>query len=86
MKGFLLDARNTEINIEIKDFKLILDFVKEHQEIFKGKRIAVVTSDSRKGIIPSLVEAKSSSESNVFQIRAFFDYSSAKYWALSKWS
>lgn len=56
-KGFLLDYRNANLEMDIEENLKIAEFYKNHLDIFGNLRIAVVTVNPRDVVIPILVKA-----------------------------
>jgi hypothetical protein len=57
-KGFILDYRKASLDIEIFEYSKIADYYRMHIEIFKDKKIAIVTESVQDIVIPILVETK----------------------------
>jgi len=79
VKGFILDYRNSNFNIEIEDYNKIADFYKEHIEVFGNSKIAILTEEPRDIVIPILVNSKEQGYSS----RPFSTLNSAIDWVLS---
>ncbi len=58
VKGFILDYRNSNLNIKIEKHVEIVEFYKKHIDIFGGFKIAIITNEARDIVIPILVKAK----------------------------
>lgn len=78
-KGFILDYRNSNFNIEIEDHILIANFYKKHIDIFGNYKIAILTENPKDIVIPILVEAKDEGYSS----RPFSTLEAAIEWILS---
>ena len=79
VKGFILDYRKSNFNINIPEHTAIADFYKKHIDIFGGFKIAIITEDPRDIIIPVLVETKDEGYSS----RPFSTLDAAIKWVLS---
>ncbi len=55
-KGFVLDYRNSNLNIKVEEHKDIVEFYKNHLEIFGNLKIAILTENSKDIVIPILVQ------------------------------
>jgi len=56
-KGFILDYRNSNFNLKIKEHISIANFYKKHIDIFGNSKIAIITEDPRDIVVPILVES-----------------------------
>lgn len=79
VKGFILDYRNSNFNIDIKEHVAIVDFYKKHLDIFGGFKIAIITSESKDIVIPILVRAKDKG----YVSKPFSTLNAAINWVLS---
>jgi len=57
-KGFILDYRNSNFNINIKEHIAIANFYKKHIDVFGNYKIAILTENPRDIVIPVLVKSK----------------------------
>jgi hypothetical protein len=58
IKGFVLDYRKSNFNINPNQFMAIADFYKKHIDKFENCKIAIITEEPRDIVIPVLVETK----------------------------
>ena len=79
IKGFILDYRNSNFNIEIEDYSKIADFYKKHIDKFGNFKIAIITEESKDIVIPMLVRFKDEGYSS----KPFSTLESAIKWVLS---
>jgi len=70
-KEFILDYRKATFQIKLTEYEMIADYYKQNLDIFRNKKIAIITQTSKDVIIPALVETKDD------------DYSSAPFYTLS---
>lgn len=77
-KGFLLDYTNASLDVNIKKYKRIPEYYKNHIEIFGNHRIAVLTQSPKDVVIPTLVESKDEGYSS----RPFYTLEAALKWIL----
>ncbi len=57
-KGFILDYRNSNFNINIKEHIAIANFYKKHIDVFGNYKIAILTENPRDIVIPVLVKSQ----------------------------
>jgi hypothetical protein len=57
-KGFILDYRNGNLDISIKENYKIAEYYKAHLDIFGGLKIAIITQTVKDLTIPLLVELR----------------------------
>ena len=79
VKGFILDYRNSNLNINIAEHTAIADFYKKHIDIFGNFKIAVLTEGYRDIVVPFLVETKDDGYSS----KPFSTLEAAIWWVLS---
>ncbi|SNR30818.1 hypothetical protein [Lutibacter flavus] len=79
VKGFILDHRNTILNINTSDYLEITCFYKNNKEIFGNLKIGTITEDPKGVVIAILIE----SEVNGFPIKPFATVGHAVNWVLS---
>jgi hypothetical protein len=58
VKGFVLDYRDANFNMELEEHTQISDFYKKNIEVFRNLKIAVITENPNDVVIPILVEYK----------------------------
>ena len=78
-KGFILDYRQASFTINVDDYVLIADFYKNHLDIFKNLKIAILTEKPKDVVIPLLVESK---DDGYFS-KPFYTLEAAIAWVLS---
>ena len=78
VKGFLLDYTNAMFDVNIKEYKRIPEYYKNHLDIFRNHRIAILTQSPKDVVIPTLVESKDEGYSS----RPFFTLEAALGWIL----
>jgi len=78
-KGFILDYRNASIEINLNEHKGIADYYKQHLDVFRGQRIAIITQSVKDVAIPTLVETKD----NEYMSHPFYTLDAAIQWVLS---
>lgn len=57
-KGFVLDYRNAVMDIRTEQHTAIDNYYKNHLEVFKGLKIAILTENPQNVVITILVESK----------------------------
>jgi hypothetical protein len=77
-KGFILDYRKASFDINIREHGQIADYYKNHLDIFRDKKIAIITQTSKDVLIPTLVESRDEG----YQSRPFYTVESAINWVL----
>ncbi|MBZ0198964.1 MAG: hypothetical protein K8H86_03785 [Ignavibacteriaceae bacterium] len=77
-KGFLLDYRKARLNIKLGDYTRIAEYYSQHLEIFRDKKIAILTQSIEDIAIPSLVETLD----NQYFSRPFYTIEAALQWIL----
>lgn len=80
IKGFILDYRQANFNIDLKEYYKIAEFYKNHLDLFGGFKIAIVTESVKDNVIPSLVKGKDDGYSS----KPFYTMEGAEKWVLSK--
>jgi len=78
-KGFILDYRNSNFKINIREYMAISDFYKKHIDVFRNYKIAVITEDPSDIVIPLLVETQDQG----YKSKAFSTVEAAINWVLS---
>lgn len=78
-KGFILDYRDSNFNIEISEYTAISDFYKKHIAVFGNYKIAIISEKSRDIVVPILVETKDDG----YISRPFSTLEAAINWVLS---
>lgn len=58
VKGFILDYRKANFEIQIEKHTEISNFYKNHIEVFGGLKIAIITESPRDIVIPVMVNTK----------------------------
>ena len=56
-RSFILDYTGASIDIKVKEYTKIAEYYRNHLEIFKDCKIAVITQIPKDVVIPTLVEA-----------------------------
>ncbi|MFD0932656.1 hypothetical protein ACFQ0R_08640 [Psychroflexus salinarum] len=56
-KGFILDYRKSNFDIEIDEHTLIADFYRKHIDVFGNYKIAIITENPKDIVVPMLVES-----------------------------
>lgn len=79
VKGFILDYRNSNFNMEVEEYNKIAYFYKKHIEVFENCKIAILTEEPKDIVIPILVNSKDQGYSS----RPFSTLNSAIDWVLS---
>ncbi len=79
VKGFILDYRKSNFDIEIEEYANIPKFYRKHIDVFRNLKIAIVTENPRDIVIPILVEAKDKG----YESRPFSTMKAATNWILS---
>ncbi len=77
-KGFILDYRDSNFNLQIDEYKAIAEFYKKHLDIFRNFKIAILTDDPIDIVIPMLVQT----EEEGYYSRPFSTLESAINWVL----
>ena len=80
-KEFILDYRKATFQIKLTEYEMIADYYKQNLDIFRNKKIAIITQTSKDVIIPALVETKDDDYSSA----PFYTLSAAINWVL-RWS
>lgn len=78
VKGFILDYRNANFDINIEKHIEISDFYKKFIEIFGGLKIAIITENPKDIVIPVMVNTKDEGYSS----RPFSTVEAAIVWIL----
>jgi len=78
-KGYILDYRNSNFKINIREYMAISDFYKKHIDVFRNYKIAVITEDPSDIVIPLLVETQDQG----YKSKAFSTVEAAINWVLS---
>lgn len=77
-KGFILDYRNSNFNINLEDHEAIANFYKKHIDVFGNYKIAILTDNPKDIVVPILVESKDEGYSS----RPFTTLKAAIAWIL----
>lgn len=56
IQGFILDCRNSVMNLEIEEISKLSDLFKEHLDIFQKKKFAYVTESPSQIILPLILQ------------------------------
>ena len=78
-KGFILDYTKANFDLEFNELDKIPEYYKQHLDIFRNKKIAILTQSVRDIVYPILVEKKDSGYSS----RPFYTLEAAIEWVLS---
>jgi hypothetical protein len=78
-KGFILDYTKANFDLEFDELDKIPEYYKQHLDIFRNKKIAILTQSVRDIVYPILVEKKDSGYSS----RPFYTLEAAIEWVLS---
>ena len=78
-KGFILDYTKANFDLEFDELDKIPEYYKQHLDIFRNKKIAILTQSVRDIVYPILVEKKDSGCSS----RPFYTLEAAIEWVLS---
>jgi hypothetical protein len=55
-RSFILDYTSASFDIKVREYPKIAEYYKNHLEVFKNCKIAVITQNSKDVVIPALVE------------------------------
>lgn len=78
VKGFILDYKNANFNIPIKDHIKIAEFYQKHLDVFANQKIAIITDNPQDIRIPPMVSTKDDG----FNSKAFTTLTAAINWIL----
>jgi hypothetical protein len=78
-QGIILDYQKATFNIKANEYSRISDYYKEHLDVFRNQKIAVITQSQKDVVIPVLVETKDSGYSS----RPFYTVEAAIKWVLN---
>lgn len=78
--GFILDYREATFDINIREYSKIADYYKEHIDVFRNFKIAIITQIPKDVVIPTLVELKDDGYSS----KPFFSQEGAIDWILHR--
>ncbi|MFA9391052.1 MAG: hypothetical protein ACERKD_14680 [Prolixibacteraceae bacterium] len=79
IRGFILDCRNTVMEIDVEQISLLSDFFKNNLASFKMKRFAYITRSPNQIILPLLLQ-----EDNYFyESKPFSTFEAAIDWVLN---
>ncbi len=79
VSGFLLDYRNSNINIHPLESPKIAKYYQKNLELFGNKKIAILSESSKNIVTPILVQELDQGYSS----RPFSSYEAAIHWILS---
>ena len=79
IKGFLLDYRNSIMNIDVEEIPILCDLFKKHVAIFEKKKFAYVTASPNQIILPLLLQE----EEYYYESRPFSTTEAAISWVLN---
>lgn len=77
-KGFVLDYRNANFNLDLDEYIEIPNFYKKNLDIFGNKKIAIITENANDIVVPMLVETKDEGYSS----KPFSTFEAAINWVL----
>ncbi len=77
-KGFILDYRKASFDIKLSDYRRIAEYYSQHLEIFRDKKIAILTQSVEDVAIPTLVETLD----NQYSSQPFYTIEAALQWVL----
>jgi hypothetical protein len=78
VKGFILDYTEASFNFPIQDFRKISAFYRQHLDVFKEYRIAIITSNPKDMVIPILIAM----EDVGYHSKEFSSLENARKWVL----
>ena len=78
-KGFILDYTKANLDIEVDKANEVANYYRRHLDIFRGKKIAIITQTPSDIVIPIMVEKKDSGYSS----HPFYTLEAAIDWVLS---
>ncbi len=78
VKGFILDYTEATFDFPIQDFRKISAFYRQHLDVFKEYRIAIITSNPKDMIIPILIAM----EDVGYYSKEFSSLENARKWVL----
>lgn len=78
-QGFILDYKEATFDIKIKEYAKIAEYYKEHLDIFRNQKIAIITQTPKDVVIPLLVESKDYGYSS----KPFYTVEAAIRWILN---
>jgi hypothetical protein len=78
-KGFILDYRDASFHITPEEHVEIVKFYQQHINVFRNKRIAIITESPKDVIIPMLIEEKDDG----YHSKPFSTIEAAVKWILS---
>jgi len=79
-KGFILDYRKANFDIDVKDSPGIADYYKNHLDVFGNYKIAIITQSPKDVVIPMIVEEKDDGYSS----QPFYTVKAAIKWILGE--
>lgn len=56
-RSFILDYTDASFDLNVKEYPQIAEYYKNHLEVFRNCKIAIITHTPKDVVIPSLVEA-----------------------------
>ena len=78
-KGFILDYTKANFDIEVDKASEVANYYRRHLDIFRSKKIAIITQTPSDIVIPIMVEKKDSGYSS----HPFYTLEAAIDWVLS---
>lgn len=78
-KGFILDFTEAAMEIGLSNYHMISTYYKQHLDIFKNQKIAILTHSPKDIVIPTLVET----EDDGYLSRPFYTLEAAIHWVLA---
>lgn len=79
IRGFILDCRNTVMNIDVEKISMLSSLFKTHLDIFQEKRFAYVTESPSQIILPLLLQE----DDHFYESRPFSTTEAAMAWVLN---
>jgi len=77
-KGFIVDYRKATFNVKVREYSKISDYYKNHLDVFRNYKIAMITQNPKDIIVPLLVESKDEG----YFTKTFFTEEAAVEWIL----
>lgn len=78
VKGIILDYREASFDIKLSEYYKIAEYYKNHIDVFRNYKIAIVTQSQKDVMIPTLVESKDDG----YISRPFYSIDAARRWVL----
>ena len=79
IRGFLLDCRNTIMEITVEEISMLSDFFKRNLSIFQKKKFAYITASPSQIILPLLLQE----EDLLYESKPFSTTEAALEWVLN---